>query len=113
MDAFAAAAAWRAAADLGVASAMANIAECYEKGKGVEVNVQQAALWYKKARDAGERYVVLLLCVVGGMLTGHTCFFFFFLCLQSSGNPKAIAAIERMRAAHEVIMHHRRGEHIV
>jgi len=42
---------YRMAADQGNVTALCNLALCYSKGKGVEKNLQQAVLYYRKALE--------------------------------------------------------------
>lgn len=47
---------FRKAADLGNDDAMWNLGRCYEKGEGVEKNIDQAVYWYKKGAAKNDYY---------------------------------------------------------
>ena len=44
---------YKMAAETGLATAQINLAECYEKGKGVTKNLAEARVWYQKAAEQG------------------------------------------------------------
>ena len=44
---------FKAAADKGDAQAMYHLGECYEYGYGCFKNMNQAKVWYERARDEG------------------------------------------------------------
>ena len=45
-------------AEQGVADAQYNLGYCYESGKGVEQNTEEAKKWYTKAAEQGDEQAI-------------------------------------------------------
>ena len=100
---------YRAAADLGDAAAMYNVARCYETGRGVTVNEREASAWYRKAADAGDATAMRMLATRLRDAAQSRCSLYRFTirCEVAEGDDtdEPLVAVENREPSHLQVAH--------